>query len=158
YRGALEHFLASNRLVPNRNVVFNIARTYEKLGRYPEAFRYYTTALGQETDAAARTRITAALTPIRPYVALLEIPTQPPGATLYIDRKDLGSRGESPRVLGVLPGSYKILAELRGYYPAEMVVPAARAGTTTPIDLVLRPILGRLRVEGEAAGARVRID
>src|SRR5689334_15663049 len=50
YRGALEHFLASNRLAPNRNVVFNIARTYEKLERYPEAFRYYTTALSEETD------------------------------------------------------------------------------------------------------------
>src|SRR5437773_1552373 len=31
FRGALEHFLASNRLVPNRNVIFNIARTYEQL-------------------------------------------------------------------------------------------------------------------------------
>ena len=29
YQGALEHFLASNRLVPNRNVGFNIARCYE---------------------------------------------------------------------------------------------------------------------------------
>ncbi|MCU0683955.1 MAG: hypothetical protein MUF34_17225, partial [Polyangiaceae bacterium] len=31
YRGALEHFLASNRLVPNRNVTFNVARSYEQL-------------------------------------------------------------------------------------------------------------------------------
>ncbi|HEX7669383.1 MAG TPA: hypothetical protein VF395_07370, partial [Polyangiaceae bacterium] len=56
YRGALEHFLASNRLVPNRNVVFNVARTYEKLERYPESFRYYTAALAEETDAAAQAR------------------------------------------------------------------------------------------------------
>ena len=31
FQGALEHFLASNRLVPNRNVSFNIARSFEKL-------------------------------------------------------------------------------------------------------------------------------
>ena len=31
YPGALEHLLASNRLAPNKNVQFNIARTYEKL-------------------------------------------------------------------------------------------------------------------------------
>ena len=33
YRGALEHFLASNRLVPNRNVVFDIDVT----GNRPDA-------------------------------------------------------------------------------------------------------------------------
>jgi len=30
YAGALEHLLASNRLAPNKNVQFNIARTYER--------------------------------------------------------------------------------------------------------------------------------
>src|SRR5262245_60676529 len=96
YRGALEHFLASNRLVPNRNVVFNIARAYEKLQRYPEAFRYYVSALAAETDQAARAKLQAALDQLRPHVAVLDIQTEPPGATLYIDRRDLGPRGESP--------------------------------------------------------------
>ena len=50
YHGALEHFLASNRLVPNRNVSFNIASSFEKLKQYPAAFRYYTQALDGETD------------------------------------------------------------------------------------------------------------
>src|SRR5262249_6734806 len=40
FKGALEHFLASNRLVPNRNVLFNIARTYEQLKQSPDAYRY----------------------------------------------------------------------------------------------------------------------
>src|SRR5512143_2170331 len=57
YKGALEHFLASNRLSPNKNVVFNVARTYEKLERYPEAYRYYEAALTGEADQGARTRI-----------------------------------------------------------------------------------------------------
>src|ERR1700721_4277044 len=51
FREALEHFLASNRLVANKNVVFNIARTFEKLGRYADAHRYYTDALEEETNA-----------------------------------------------------------------------------------------------------------
>jgi outer membrane receptor protein involved in Fe transport len=157
YRGALEHFLASNRLAPNRNVVFNIARTYEKLERYPEAFRYYTTALSEETDAGARARISAALDSIRPHVAVLEIATRPSGATLYVDRRDLGARGESPRTLGVAPGSYKIIAELPGHYPAEAVVERVSAGAVTQVVLVLRPVLGRLRIEG-TRGARVRVD
>src|SRR5262245_46915945 len=45
YRGALEHFFISNRLVPNRNVVYNIARTFEQMRRWADAHRSYTDAL-----------------------------------------------------------------------------------------------------------------
>jgi outer membrane receptor for ferrienterochelin and colicin len=158
YRGALEHFLASNRLVQNRNAAFNIARTYEKLERYPEAFRYYTGALAEETDAAAHARIASALEQIRPHVAVLSVETEPPGATIYVDRKDLGPRGESPRVLGLPAGRYKIIAEHPGFYPSETVVEQAAAGATTSVRLVLKPVLGRVRVGGAAEGARVRVD
>src|SRR5204863_4549343 len=41
YKEALQYFLASNRLVRNRNVMFNIARTYEHLQQFPDAYRYY---------------------------------------------------------------------------------------------------------------------
>src|SRR4051812_35501660 len=61
FKGALEHFLASNRLVGNRNVVFNIARTYEQLRRAPDAYRYYVQALDGETNAPARKRIEEAI-------------------------------------------------------------------------------------------------
>src|SRR5262245_8576926 len=52
YTDALEHFLASNRLVPNRRVVFNIAHTYEQMKKYADAHRYYVDALAGETDPA----------------------------------------------------------------------------------------------------------
>src|SRR5215203_2429774 len=51
YLGALEHFLTSNRLVPNKNVLFNIARCYEQLHRYPDAYRAYGRTLEAETAA-----------------------------------------------------------------------------------------------------------
>ena len=57
YTKALEHFLHSNRLVKNRNVMFNIARAYEQLGQYPNAWRSYTRALEQTADAAFRAKI-----------------------------------------------------------------------------------------------------
>ncbi|HVU02987.1 MAG TPA: TonB-dependent receptor [Polyangiaceae bacterium] len=158
FKGALEHFLASNRLAPNQNVVFNVAKTYEKLERYPEAFRYYSAALAGETDAGARERIGQALEQIRPHVAVLAVETEPPGATLYVDRKDLGARGESPRALGVPAGRYKVLAELPGYYPGEADVESAPVGQTTRVTIALRPILGRLSLDGAPVGARVRID
>jgi tetratricopeptide (TPR) repeat protein len=49
YPTALVHFHASNRLAPNHNVLFNIARTYEILGDFPAAFRYYDLSLEGET-------------------------------------------------------------------------------------------------------------
>src|SRR6266478_2374280 len=85
YQGALEHFLASNRLVPNRNVGFNIARCYEQLQEYPAAFRYYTQALEGERDTDTRARVETALEKIKSHVAVIRIVTDPPGATVYID-------------------------------------------------------------------------
>ena len=157
YQAALQHFLVSNRLVPNKNVLFNIARVYEKLDRYPEAHRYYTQALDQETDPAAQARIRAALEQIRPNVAVLNIRSTPPGATLYIDRRDLGPRGSAPRELGLAPGSYEVIAELPGHHPAAVRVGPLGRGQSAEVLLELRPILGKVRVRGPATDGFVRV-
>src|SRR6478735_2500004 len=84
YKAALEQFLGSNRLVPNRNVTYNVARCYQELKQYPEAYRYFTLALQGESDKDARARIEKELNGIRQNVAVLEVESQPPGATVYI--------------------------------------------------------------------------
>ena len=53
YDSALAHFFASNRLAPNRNVLFNIASTYEALSRYADAHRYYVDAQAGEVVGGA---------------------------------------------------------------------------------------------------------
>jgi outer membrane receptor for ferrienterochelin and colicin len=158
YKTALQHFLGSNRLVANKNVLFNIAKTYEKLGRYPEAHRYLSLALAAETEPVARARIQTELDQLARRVLVLEIRTTPPGATLYIDRKNLGPRGESPRQLGLAPGSYKIIAEKPGYRPAEVIVGPGRVGEVKRVELELVAILGSVRIEGPARGAAVHLD
>src|SRR5678809_671487 len=55
FTSALQHFLASNRLVANRNVIFNIARAYEQLGLFPDAYRYYVDASRGDVDARFKT-------------------------------------------------------------------------------------------------------
>ena len=109
FRGALEHFLASNRLVPNPNVVFNIARTYEQLKQSADAYRYFSQALEGETDEPTRARINEALTRTLPQIAVVHIESDPPGATVYVGRRELGPRGNTPLVLGLTPGNYKIM-------------------------------------------------
>ncbi len=158
FRGALEHFLASNRLVPNRNVLFNIARTYEQLERYADAHRTYSLALEGETDRQVLATLQASLARIAPNVAVLRVTTEPPGATLYIDRRDLGPRGTAPRSLAFAPGSVRVIAELPGHEPAELAGVVVRLGQVTPVTLRLTPILGRVNIGGEVPGAEVRVD
>ena len=158
FRGALEHFLASNRLAPNRNVLFNVARSYEQLRQAPDAYRYYLQALDGETDPKARKRVEDALARIAPSVATLVVETSPPGATVYLDRKDLGGRGQTPRTLGLGAGRRRVLAELPGYEIASSADFDLRIGAETKIALTLVPILGTIRVEGSPQGAQVHLD
>jgi outer membrane receptor protein involved in Fe transport len=159
YLGALEHFLASNRLVPNRNVVFNVAKSYEQLGRFAEAHRYYVDALDGETNPKTIAELEAALANIAPKVAVLRVNTTPPGATIYLDRKDLGSRGRTPRPLAVAPGSYEVLVELDGYEPRRTPPVAMTLGSETVVDLALTRIVGKVKVRlrGGAKRAEVRV-
>lgn len=158
YRGALEHLLASNRLVPNKNVVFNIARAYEKIGRYAEAYRHYSDYLELELDPVRRKPAEEAVERIRGEVALLRIETTPPDATLYIDRRDLGARGASPRTLALPPGEHAVFADLDGYESGESQAVALKIGETSTVTLVLKPILGTVQVDGTPVGAEIRVD
>jgi outer membrane receptor for ferrienterochelin and colicin len=162
YRGALEHFLASNRLVANRNVGFNIARCYEQLQQYPAAFRYYTQSLEGERDAQARARVETALEKIKPHVAVIRVVTEPPGATIFIDRRDLGPRGSSPRTLGLAPGRYRVLADLPNYESADSGEVEAPIAGETVVSLKLTPKLegltGNLVVNADERGALIEVD
>jgi outer membrane receptor protein involved in Fe transport len=161
FTGALEHFFLSNRLVPNRNVVFNIAHTFEQLKRFADAHRHYVDALAGETNPRAIHDVEEAIARVAPNVAVLDVTTSPPGATIYLDRKDLGSRGRSPRPLALPPGRYRVLAELDGHEPTSSEIVVAELGKTARVTLTLPRIAGTVRVGGEGAGARgaaVRVD
>jgi outer membrane receptor protein involved in Fe transport len=157
YERALAYFLASNRLARNRNVLFNIARCYEQLRQFPEAYRYYTRALDGETDDAAVARTNEAIARISPRVAVLRIVTDPPGARIYLDRKDLGERGTGPQRMALPPATYRVIAELEGYEDATSDPVDVRVGVERSVSLVLRRIVGTIRIPGPA-GAAVRLD
>ncbi len=158
FTGALQHFLASNRLVPNRNVMFNIARAYEQLGRFPDAYRYYVDAQrGEGADTKLKTDVTAALARIGPRVAVISVDTTPPGATVFLDRRDLGSVGSTPAQLGLKGGTYTIVVELEGYEPQSIEKTTVAVGETRPLKVDLVRITGKVDLSG-TAGASVRID
>lgn len=157
YPHALAYFLASNRLARNRNVLFNIARCYEQLKQFPEAHRYYSRALEGEADAAAVARINEALTRISPHIAVLQIVSDPPGARIYLDRKDLGERGTAPQKIALPPAKYRVIAELDGFEEASSEPVEVRVGQERSVVLKLARIVGTIHVTGPA-GAAVRLD
>jgi outer membrane receptor protein involved in Fe transport len=161
YRTAVEHFLISNRLSPNPNVTHNIARAYERLGRYPEAYRYYQQALSGAMRQDAKAQIEAALESLEERVAIIDVNTVPSGATIYIDRVDLGTRGEAPRRFGLAPGTYRLIARKAGFRQAELQLDPLAIGAARSVTLTLEPLLGHVVVSGknvQGATASAEVD
>src|SRR5438874_46864 len=154
---ALSEFLASNRLVRNRNVIFNIARSFEQLAKYNEAYRWYTEILSDEMPGQDRKDLQDALKRLRPSLALLQVESTPPGATVFVDRRDLGARGQTPVTLAMPAGKMNVMVELAGYRPVEQAVTLS-VGRTALVQPQLDRIYGAVAVEGEPSGFEVRIE
>ena len=155
---ALGEFLASNRLVKNRNVAFNIARCFEQLKRPNEAYRWYTEILGEsDLPQSDRDAVSAAILRLGPSLALLRVETEPPGATVFVDRRDLGGRGQSPLTLALPKGPAKVILDLDGYRPVESDA-QLEIGAIAVVRTRLERILGTLTAAGEPAKFELRVD
>ncbi|MFT3839789.1 MAG: TonB-dependent receptor [Myxococcaceae bacterium] len=155
YEEALSQYFLSNRLVPNVNVVFNIARCYEALKQFDEAYRYYHDLSLQTLPDEDKKEVTQALARLSGKVALIEVSSEPPGADIYIDREDLGSRGKTPQTVALQPGSHLVRVKLGGYHQAEEKVSLSK-GRAAKTKLSLSRVVGTVELNGEPAGAHVR--
>jgi len=155
YEKALSHYFLSYRLVQNRNVLLNIARCYETLERFDEAYRYFNDMLALEPAEEDRSAVNQALARIRPKVALVHIQTEPPGAEIFVDREDLGSRGHSPQTLALEPGEHLLRVSKDGYHSAEDKVLLVR-GQEISRGFSLEERLGEVEITGTPEGALIR--
>src|SRR5678815_2808341 len=80
----------------------------------------------------------------------------------YIGRRDLGPRGTSPRLLGLAPGNYKVIADLPNHEPAESPIVEAPLAGETVVHLKLVPkwegLTGTLVVNADERGALIEVD
>ena len=156
YDAALASYFLSYRLVPNRNVLFNIARCYEAINRLDEAYRYWNDLfVDPSLPEGDRRDVKQALVRLGPKVALVSIVSTPPGAELYVDRKDLGSRGRTPQTIAVAPGAHTLLLELTGYRPGSVKVNAVR-GHDAKLPATLERVVGSVSLTGTPEGALIR--
>ncbi len=148
----------AHRLAPNPNTVRNIALCLEKLGRFYEAFSFYqelSSVPGLDRDNAAFAR--AALARLAPHVARLRVITEPAGATIYLDRKALGTYGKTPVVLAQAPGKHVVFLEKPGFRPERREV-RITSGRIVSLSVRLRPVVGTLMITSNPPGATVRLD
>ena len=157
FEDALAAYYLSNRLVANRNVQFNIARCLDRLGRYEEAYRAWSTLLDQPLPEKERQAALDAITGLRPHLALLDIVSSPPGATIYAGRRDLGALGVTPKSLALPPGPTKIILERDGHRPVELAAEPIR-GATHKLAATLERIYGELEIRRIPEAAEIRRD
>jgi len=157
YEDALASYYLSNRLVPNRNVEFNIARCLDRLGRYDEAYRAWSSLLDEALADKDHSAVKDAIDQLRPHLALVDVETTPPGATIYAARRDLGALGVTPKSLALRPGMTKIILERDGYRPVELVA-EAKQGTEIKLSTALERIWAEVDIRHVPAHAEIRRD
>lgn len=152
---ALEHLLASHRLAPTADLTLTIARTCEYLDRHEAAYNWYETYLSDfELDEAQRSTALRERDPLLARVAVIEVVTEPPDASIFIDRRDLGAVGRAPRRVAVSPGEHLVYARLEAHHEANASA-TAQQGRIVGVSLALRAMMGRLSVETTPPGATV---
>jgi outer membrane receptor protein involved in Fe transport len=157
FEDALSAYYLSNRLVPNRNVQFNIARCLDRLGRYDEAYREWSSLSDQALPEKERKGVQDAIDQLRPHLALLVVESSPPGATIYTGRRDLGALGTTPKSLALPPGTTKILLDHDGYRPVALAAEPAR-GQQIKLSAVLERIYGQVEIRRVPPTAEIRRD
>lgn len=147
YPRALALFSEVQIAAPSRRNLYNMAISAELSARAALAFSLWTRYLAHPgPDAEPRiARARARRDALRPRLALVEVDTDPPGAAVFADRRELGRLGRSPTALALDPGPHRLWAELEGYSSAASTVTATR-GAVSRVHLALTPRTGRLTV------------
>jgi hypothetical protein len=137
---SLEAYVDSLRIVRSRNALFNAAIVLGELGRNDESFNYFGEYLRiEELPPADREDATRRRDALRSEVAVLQVTTEPGGALLWIDRKDLAPRGETPIELALPAGEHRTFVEKDGYNSVERTQRVVR-GETVVMELALLPL------------------
>lgn len=152
FEAALREFFLEQRISPNPRIAFNIALCFQELKQPEEAFLYFNEYLaGADQDAERRSYAERTIEALKPRLARLLVTSKPAGAHIFIDRKEFGSYGQTPKVVAIAPGEHEIILELEGYRAATAKI-ASRRGEQVAIELSPVRIVGTLKVSARVKG------
>ncbi len=163
FEGALVEFQRAYELTQHEGLLYNLARCYLSLGRYPEAARSIERYLAEARDLPAerRAEVEQMLAETRSFIARIDLTVEPSNArvTLTLDGDALASSGGAAG-LAVSPGRHTLEARAEGWETARESVVVA-SGDRRAVRLVLRHAAaaqGRLVVASTPPGTEARVD
>lgn len=156
YEGALAEFQRSYELSGMAGLLYNLARAYQALGRYPEAARAIERYLREASDLTPerRAEVEGMLAQTRSYIARIDLRVEPSDArvTVTLDGDAVADplRAEG---LAVGPGRHALEASGEGWQTASASVVLA-SGDRREVRLTLRRT-AETRVEVQRIGNAV---
>ena len=140
FKEAAEAYRRAMSLEPNPQILFDIALMYQQGKEERLALKYFKRFIDEIPSDA---RVSDAVV----YVQRLEealkdqyeelvVTSQPPKAYVYIDTRANGAIGQTPTRVKLLPGEYKIIAELDGYVLSSQLA-TIKKGMTSQVAVSL---------------------
>lgn len=124
YYLAVEIFLETQRIYPDVQLLFNVARAYENIGNVSGALRYYRDYLRQADRPSDGADVRERVRRLQEQLAerslqQLTVLSQPEGATVSLDGKPIGI---TPFTIDTYPGKHRLGLTLSGHAAQEQVV------------------------------------
>jgi outer membrane receptor for ferrienterochelin and colicins len=155
YERALESFLRAQRAAPSPRGLYNIAICARLAHRDALAFTSFEQLLARDDlDATLRADAAAQRDALAGTLALVRVESDPPGATIYVDRRDLGAYGTTPTTLALPPGPHQIELVRADHEGATLALEAS-VGLTREARAALARHVGVVRVEASPSSTTI---
>jgi tetratricopeptide (TPR) repeat protein len=137
---AVQIFLQTQRIYPDTQLLFNVARAYENLGNASAALRYYRDYLRQADRPSDGNEVREHVQQLEQQlsqrgVQQLTVLTQPEAATVVLDGKPVGI---TPWTGETYPGKHRMAVTLEKYVGQEQVI-EVDAYAAHDVSVVLLP-------------------
>jgi tetratricopeptide (TPR) repeat protein len=141
YYEAVAIFLQTQRIYPDTQLCFNIARAYENLGNGSAALRYYRDYLRQADRPSDGDDVRERVRRLQEQLAQrgvqqLTVLSQPEAATVLLDGKPVGI---TPWTSETYPGKHRLALTLDGHAAQEQVI-EVDAYEARDVSIVLVPV------------------
>jgi outer membrane receptor for ferrienterochelin and colicins len=158
YRAALQAFLQADAVTPSPRSSYNIGLCAHLAAEPGLAYAYFERYLaGPDHDAGRRADAARRMQALQSSLALVRVESDPPGATIVVDRAELGDYGTTPRTVPLAPGEHRVELSLEGHHPASTSVAAVR-GELGEATLRLEPRTGSLETRVQPASAELELS
>ncbi len=139
---AVDIFLATQRIYPDTQLCFNVARAYENLGHTAAALRYYRDYLRRADRPSDGDEVRERVRRLEQQLAQrgvmqLSVLSQPEAATVLLDGRAVGI---TPFTTETYPGKHRLVISLDGHARQEQVIEVdAHAARDIAIALLPEP-------------------